>query len=345
MSLISKAKRILIPRWLRLKHEQYLAEKEYKKMLIMPDCEYETDLVERYAQMMDRFNYSQGMRMDFSNPVTYTQKQQWLKLYDQSEKKTLYSDKYAVRQHIIDTIGEEYLIPLNSIDGKDHFYDANEIDYDKLPNSFVMKCNHGSHYNIIVKDKSQLTKRDIKAQKKQLNKWLKERYAFKVGLELVYDSIIPCITIEEYVAMDDDLPDYKFMCFSGEVKYVWVDTGRFVSHRRTLFDLNYQKMPFNINTYPDVVDKEKPKNFEKMVEIAQVLCEDFSFVRVDLYNMNGKIRFGELTFSSGAGFEPTYPIDGEAVLGEHIKIDQRQRETDCRYRNSSFMRRAEGAAK
>lgn len=258
--------------WARKKYYSYLHKKEYYKMKNMPESEYENYLIKRYSEMMNHFKHSKGLTMDFENPVTYTQKQQWLKLYGQSDKISEYSDKYAVRQHIKDTIGEEYLIPLITIDGKDHFYDAREIDFEKLPNQFVIKCNHGSHYNIIVKDKSKLTKKDIRKYKKQLNEWLKEHYAFLVGLELVYEKIKPCIIIEEYVTINDDLPDYKFMCFSGEPKYVWLDQGRYSDHRRSLFDLDYNKMPFNLHVHEDILDTRKPENFSKMIEIVKKLC-------------------------------------------------------------------------
>lgn len=332
MSKIGLIKRILIPDWVRVMHEKHLANKEYHKAMNLPKCEYEDYLVHRYAEMMDKFEYTRGMRLDFNNPLKFTEKIQWLKLYDQSATKSLYADKYAVREHIKETIGEEYLIPLITINGKDHFYSADEIDYDLLPNSFVLKCNHGSHYNIIVPDKRVLSRSDIKNQKKQLNKWLKERYAFKVGLELVYEPIAPCIIIEKYISIEGDLPDYKFMCFSGEVKYVWVDTGRFENHCRTLFDLDYNKMPFKSSTYPDIKDLARPTHYEEMVNIAKTLCQNFIFVRVDLYNVNGKVYFGELTFSSGSGYVAINPTEYEITVGDNIIIDQTIRDNDRRYR-------------
>lgn len=333
MTTIQKIRHKLIPDWARKAYYAYRSKKEYEKMLHMPESEYETYLCGRYEEMMNRFPHTKGKTMNFANPVTYTQKQQWLKLYDQSEKRSLYSDKYAVREHIKNTIGEEYLIPLISINGKDHFDDPDEIDFDLLPNAFVIKCNHGSHYNVIVKDKSQLTKKDIKRIKNQLRAWLRERYAFLVGLELVYEQIKPTMIIETYMAIDDDLPDYKFMCFSGEVKYVWCDQGRFADHRRSVFDLEYNLMPFNLHIHENVKDMKKPENFEKMVSLAKILCEDFPYVRVDLYNIQGRIYFGELTFCSGAGYQCPKPVAYDRALGDLIHLDLSIRENNYRYRN------------
>lgn len=328
-----KIKHALTPRVIRKKYYEYLTAKEYNRVKNLPEKEYENYLCEKYKIMMNRFAYSRGLTMDFENPTTYTQKQQWMKLYEQSAEKSMLSDKYAVREHVKNVIGEEYLIPLITVNGKDRFFDANEIDFDQLPNQFVMKCNHGSHYNIIVKDKSALSKKEIKKYKKQLNLWLKEHYAFTVGLELVYEQIEPCIIIEKYMAMNDDLPDYKFMCFSGEVKYVWVDQGRFQDHRRTLFDLEYKKMPFNMHAHNDVIDDKKPENFEEMIELSKKLCGSFPYVRVDLYNVEGKIYFGELTFSSGAGYQAPNPASYDEELGKLIQIDTSVRDQSYRYRN------------
>ena len=333
MGAIQQLRHKITPEWARKWFYNYLSHKEYLRVMGLPKQEYESYLVDRYREMMNRIPYTAGAELDLSNPLTYTQKQQWLKLYDQDDRKAVYSDKYAVRKHVEMTIGKDYLIPLISIDGKDHFSNADEIDFEKLPNQFVIKCNHGSHYNIIVKDKSKLSKRDISKYKKQLNYWLNEHYAFLVGLELVYQKIKPCIIIEKYMAIDDDLPDYKFMCFSGEPKLVWVDQGRFTDHRRTLFNLNYEKMPYNMYIHEDILDMKKPDNFNEMVKIAKALCEDFPYVRVDLYSIGGKVYFGELTFCSGAGFQAPNPLQYDRELGDMIKIDNNKREGDYTYRH------------
>lgn len=313
--------------------EAQTLKRNYLKAKKMSEINYESFLCEKYEQMMNKFSYSLGKKMDFENPNTFTQKQQWLKLYDQDERKILLSDKYAVRKYISDTIGEEYLFELISIDGRNVFEDANQICFDKLPNQFVIKCTHGSHFNIIVKNKAALKNIDFKRIKKQLNKWLKTNYAFVNGLELQYSSIKPQIIIEKYMSINDDLPDYKFCCFDGHIKLAWVDTNRFTNHKRTFFNpCNPSEILPVCLTWPKSDDIQIPDNYDKMIEIVNKLCSNFKFIRVDLYNLNGKIYFGELTFSSGSGYECPTPIEYDYKFGELINIDRSKRENNYQYR-------------
>ena len=312
--------------------ESAVAKRRYKSIKRIPRQKYEEYVKKIYAEKMDRFEFSRGCRMDFEDPLDFTQKQQWLNLYDRDPRKSLYTDKYEVRKHIIETIGEEYLVPLIRIDGKDVFSKVSEIDFDKLPKSFVIKCTHGSHMNIIVPDKSSLTKKEITSIRKQLNKWLKTDYSFVSGLELQYHYITPRMIIEQYIAINNDLPDYKFFCFSGELKFMWVDTQRFNGHRRTVFDLDFNKAPFQFDLFPGVGHIDKPSHFEEMKKISKKLGEDFAFVRVDFYESNDKLYFGELTFSSHAGLMPPRPIEYNKILGDLIKIDKTIRNGDFKYR-------------
>lgn len=321
--------------WLRNQKEKSEINKQYRIAKNTPQKDYETLVCDLYRKKFDRFDFSRGLKMDFENPVDFTQKQQWLNLYDRDPRKSLYTDKYEVRKHIKETIGEEYLVPLISINGVDCFNKVKEIDFNKLPNSFVIKCTHGSHMNIIVQDKKSLTKKDVSKIKRQLNKWLKTDYSFVSGLELQYHYIKPRMIIEEYIAEDNDLPDYKFFCFSGELKFMWVDTTRFVEHKRTVFDLVFNKAPFDFDVVPNVDNPKKPIHFEKMKELSLKLCEDFKFVRVDFYESKGKLYFGELTFSSHAGLMPPRPIEYNKILGEYIKIDTHVRDNDYKYRKAN----------
>lgn len=317
---------------LRELKENWLIRKRYLSAKRMPKNEYEDFVCRLYAEKFDRFDFSRGHRMDFENPVDFTQKQQWLNLYDRDPRKTTFTDKYEVRKYVKEVIGDEYLVPLISINGKDCFTKVNEIDFNLLPNSFVIKCTHGSHMNVIVPDKTKLSKKDIKGIKKQLNKWLKTDYAFLSGLELQYTDIKPRMLIEEYIATNNDLPDYKFFCFSGELKFMWVDTERFIGHRRTVYDLDFNVAPYQFDLCERVVGISKPQHFEKMKELSLKLCSDFLFVRVDFYEANGRLYFGELTFSSHAGLMPPNPISYNKILGEYIKIDPRIREQSMEYR-------------
>lgn len=312
--MIKKVIKKILPKSMIKAIRKNKRDAEIRRERKLSEAEYERYLTKWYHKKT-------GETLNLKNPVTYTEKQQWLKLYDQSPLKTKLADKYLVRQYISEKCGGgEILIPVISIDGKDCWTDAFEIDFEKLPERFVMKCNHGSGYNIIVKDKSVLTQKDILGIKKQLNVWLKENFAYVNGLELQYRDIKPLIYIEQYMAINDDLPDYKFMCFSGKVKYCWVDKGRYTHHRRTVYNLDYLPMPFQLHTYERLLQDERPDNFDEMIKIAEKLCENWKYVRVDLYNVEGKIYFGEMTFSSGAGTEMVFPKEYNEFIGEEIKL-------------------------
>ena len=191
-----------------------------------------------------------------------------------------YADKYAVREHIRNTVGEEYLIPLLGV------YDSfEEIDFKKLPNQFVIKTNHGAGYNIVVKDKSALDLSEVKAK---LDKWMSENFAFKYGYELQYCNIVPKIVIEKYIENKSatDLNDYKFYCFDGKVKYVQVISERTSnSHKVSFYDTKWKKQKWWDNIRYDG-QVPKPKHFDKMLKLAQKLCKGFAFVRVDLYYLD-----------------------------------------------------------
>lgn len=307
----------------------------YKKALKMPLDEYEEYLKERHIKFIDREPHAKGERLDFANPQTFTQKCQWIKLYDQDPRKSVYSDKYAVREHIKETIGEEYLVPLLTIDGKDHFYNANEIDFEKLPNKFVLKCNHGSHMNILVEDKSLLTKKQIKNYKKQLNKWLKINYVYYVALETQYLGIKPCIIIEKFLEPNTEMREFKFTYFNGELAFYWI-SERIVYDSRTTtsFLPNGELAPFNfdLGINKPVDDPSIPSEIDQMLQIANKLAEDFTMVRVDLALLNGKIYFSELTFNSAAGYDAPRPIEYNKIIGDQLKLDLSVRERITKYR-------------
>lgn len=239
-----------------------------------------------------------GKHLNLYNPKTFNEKIQWLKLYDSTPIKTRLADKYLVRDWVAEKIGSEYLIPLLGV------YDKfEEIDFDKLPDRFVIKCNHGCAYNIIVKDKSKLDLNDVKAK---LDKWMAEDFALKFGLELHYRDIPHKIIIEEFIEnkkSGGDLYDYKFWCFDGHVEYI-----QFLSERNTdglkmaFYDKNWNKQDF-VYSYPlDTKTIEKPDNLDDMIKMAEKLSDGFGHVRVDFYRMDdGKIYFGEMTFTSASG--------------------------------------------
>lgn len=255
-----------------------------------------------------------GHELNWENPTAYTEKMQWSKLYDDNPLKTQYTDKYLVREWVKNTIGEEYLIPLLGV-----WDSVDDIQFDKLPNSFVLKTNHGSGTNIIVKDK---TKLNYKMVKQAISDWMKIDFGYK-SFELHYSKIKPRIIAEKYIeTKNDDLQDYKFLCFDGVPHFCWVDIGRYSAHKRNVYDINWILQPWNQETLGSY-NKEipKPQNFEKMVEIARTLSAGFSHVRVDLYNVDGHIYFGEMTFTNGGGFDRIIPAEYDYELGKLWKID------------------------
>lgn len=255
-----------------------------------------------------------GCNLNLDNPQTFNEKIQWLKLYDSTPLKTRLADKYLVRDWVKEKIGEQYLIPLLGV--YDKFED---IDFEELPDQFVIKCNHGSGYNIIVTDKEKLNLYDTK---QKINKWMKENYAFKYGFELHYRDIKPLIIIEEFLEeISNNIYDYRFFCCNGKVEQIWLDVGSGTNeHKRKIFDRNWNE--FNITVKWPVLEAkiEKPKNLSMMIKLSEKLSTDFPLVRVDFYNINSKIYFGEMTFTSMSGtgkFQPSYE---DLNLGKKISL-------------------------
>ena len=274
-----------------------------KKQFVAP---YRKELENWYKRMCTPIN------IDY--PRTFNEKIQWSKIYDSTPIKTRLADKYLVRDWVAEKIGDKYLIPLLGV------YDSfEEIDFDKLPNQFVIKCNHGCAYNIIVKDKSKLDLTDVKAK---LDKWMSENFAFKNAYELHYRDIPKKIIIEKY--MDDgtgDLRDYKFTCFNGKPEFIWIDSDRHTEHKRNLYDLNWNQLNCKVNTkYDTFPSPEKPKCLNEMIQLAKILSSGFNYVRVDFYIINDKIYFGEMTFTSSSGTEDIWPEHFANMLAKKYKL-------------------------
>ncbi|MBR2240742.1 MAG: glycosyltransferase [Clostridia bacterium] len=248
-----------------------------------------------------------------SNPEYFGEKIQWLKLYGNLEKYSDYVDKYVVRDYIKQTIGEEYLIPLIGV-----YSNSSEIDYSKLPEKFVLKINNGSGFNIIVKDKDKL---NIKKTNKKLDKWMSNKY-YKIKKENQYKNVKNKIICEEFINdKQGQLLDYKFFCFDGKPEFVKIDFDRFTDHKVNFYDMKWNKIDlreFGYDNYNGNV--EKPANFEEMIYIVEKLAAQFNFIRVDLYNVDGKIYFGELTFTPASGRHAFLPLEMDKKIAEGIKI-------------------------
>ena len=254
--------------------------------------------------------------LDWDNLKTYNEKMQWYKMYDNSPIKTKLADKYRVREWVAQTIGEEYLIPLLGVWDK-----FEEIDFSKLPNKFVLKANHAAGTNIIVPDKSTLNKKEANIL---FNNWLKVNYAYFSSYQMQYEKIERKIIAEKYIQdSNGELNDYKFLCFNGKVYYCWIDIGRYSDRYRNIYDLDWNLQPWNISPYGNTPYKiERPENYQEMIKIAQKLCQGFSHVRVDFYNVDGKIYFGEMTFTTTGGFKSIVPEKYNNMLGDLWNLEK-----------------------
>lgn len=254
---------------------------------------------------------------NIDNPKTLSEKLQWLKIYDSTYLKAFCADKITVRDYCKEKLGIDLCIPLLKIYNK-----PEEIEWNILPNQFVIKCNHGSAMNIIVKDKKTVKKDNIN---KTLNKWLSIKYG-DLSYELFYNLIKPKIIIEPYLEDKENgaLTDYKFLCFNGEPKYCQV-----INDRNTKdFHLNYYDMNFNfvdisltdVPNNKNFLDK-KPSQFELMKKYAKTLAQDFNFVRVDFYQINDVVYLSELTFFPAAGFFKYKDEKIDLMLGNMLNLN------------------------
>ena len=264
---------------------------------------------EQVVELGRLYNEKSGHDVDFSNPKRYTEKIQWRKLFGLTPEMSRLSDKYAVREWVSEKIGEEHLIPLIGV-----WDSVEDIDFDTMPQSFVLKTNNASGTNIIVPDISLF---NIVAAKRRLKRWMDMQYGW-LTFEKQYLAIKPRIIAEKFMidSESNDLADYKFLCFHGVPKYVWVDSDRHANHKRAVFDMNWKLAEWNQFSYGLPLHlPTRPDSFEEMKTCAEVLCEGFSHVRVDFYTINGKVYFGEMTFTNGSGFEQIEPDEYDYILG------------------------------
>jgi len=311
--------------------EPYFSAREIMKLTAILEkkdhgfSDYDAKRREKYRQeLLQWYRRATGKILDLDHPRTFNEKIQWLKLYDSTPIKTRLADKYLVREWVAEKIGEKYLIPLLGV------YDSfDQIDFDSLPDRFVIKCNHGCTYNIIVKNKNFF---DIDDAKQKINAWIQENFAFKNGCEMHYKNINPII-IESFLEnKDEDLYDYKFWCFEGKVKYI-----QFLSERNTnglkmaFYDANWNKQKF-VYSYPlDSKTIERPDNLDEMISLAEKLSKDFSHVRVDLYRLDdGTIYFGEMTFTSASGICRWNDKKIDRQLGDWIKLPEKAYNVDTK---------------
>lgn len=251
--------------------------------------------------------------LNLKSPKLFTEKIQWLKLYDCRPIKTILTDKILVRDWIKEKIGDEYLKKIYGI-----YHSFEEIDFSKLPSEYVIKANHGCNMQLLVIEGGRF---NYEAVKNKFNGFLKTNYAYKTGFEMQYKDIKPLLFIEEYIKNTNEIFEYSFFCFNGKPEYVLFASGKRTSKVCcTMFDMEWNNLHFNYGGDLHKNEIPKPLYFEKMIEIAGILSKDFRFVRVDLNNVNGKIYFGEMTFTPSSGYMKFNPSKYDKILGDKLVI-------------------------
>lgn len=297
--------------WIRFFHQ-------YLRQLYLKIFYSTTKAKEKYINK--QFKKYLGYEIDFNKePETFNQKIQFRKLYDDNPLYSICADKYRVRKYVKEKIGEEYLVTLYLVTDK-----LTEEQWDKLPNSFVAKANHNSGPVQIVRDKNKVNKKEII---RELNNQLKLDYGI-LSMEKYYSDIPRKIVVEKFLESKEekDLRDYKFYCFNGEVKYCQLIKDRTIEETIDFYDKNWELQefigllnPINPIEKHSISINNKPKNYSLMLELAKKLAEDFNFVRVDFYNIDGKIYFGELTFCPASGIGTFIPEEWNYKIGSYWK--------------------------
>jgi hypothetical protein len=260
-----------------------------------------------------KFRILMHKKLDIEKPKTYSEKLQWLKLYDRKPEYSGMVDKAEAKNVVASIIGEQYVISTLGIWDK-----FDDIDFTLLPNQFVLKTTHGCGGVIICKDKEKL---DLAAARKEINFSLKHNY-FAYGREWPYKNLKPRIIAEEFLVDESgvELKDYKFFCFDGEPKALFIATDRPHDTRFDFFDMDFNHLPFT-NGHENATKRiYKPKNFDLMIELARKLSKGIPHVRVDLYNINGHVYFGELTFFHWGGMVPFVPEEWDYTFGNWINL-------------------------
>jgi len=268
-----------------------------------------------------KFRTRMGYWMDWKHPKTFCEKLQWLKVYDKHPEYTMMVDKMAVKDYVANIIGREYIIPTLAV-----FDSADDVDFDALPNQFVLKCTHDSGGLVVCKDNSKL---DRKSARKKLCKGLKRTYIIQ-NREYPYKNVSRRIIAEQYLensaSPTSPLVDYKFFCFNGEPRYCQVIQDRDTKESIDFFDMdwNHQEFIGLIGLGPKPVHAvkcpQKPKSFETMKQIAKALSQGTLFSRIDLYDINGKPYFGEITFFPASGLGKFIPNKYDEILGAMIQL-------------------------
>lgn len=258
-----------------------------------------------------------GRRLNLDNPQRYTEKIQWYKLYYRNEKMPICVDKYRVREYIKSKGLADILVDLYAV------YDSqSDIQWERLPEKFILKTTNGSGTNIICKDKTKLSK---KVLVDRVESFFKQSSA-SAGREWAYSYVKPRIIIEKLLedpnSKDGSINDYKFLCFNGKPEYIVLDVERFTEHKRNIYDINWNDLHIASDCPCSKKEYLPPSNLSDMIEIAQKLSEDFPAVRVDLYSVEGRVYFGELTFFPWSGYVQYEPDSFDFEMGKKFVLPQ-----------------------
>lgn len=254
-------------------------------------------------------------KLNLRSPKSYNEKLQWLKLYDRNPLYTTMVDKYAVKKYVSDIIGEKYIIPTLGVWDK-----FDDIDFDSLPDQFVLKCTHDSGGLVICKDKRTL---DLAKARQKIESSLQTDY-YTAGREWPYKDVPRRIIAEKYMedSKTGELRDYKFFCFNGNTKWLFIATDR--QNREEpyfdFFDMDFNHLPMQHGHPNAPILPEKPVKFELMKELASKLSQGFPHLRVDFYEVDGEVFFGELTFFHHGGWTPFTPEKWDYIFGAEIKL-------------------------
>ena len=296
---------------------QYLLNKNYRVLINSRLGFYNSISDEEYLKKLFKVNMKKELNL--KNPKTFNEKLQWLKLYNRKPEYTMMVDKYKVREYIKRELGEEYLIPLIGV-----WEDPNEINFDKLPQQFVLKCNHNSGLGMcICKDKSKL---NIEKVKKDLRKGLNQDY-YLSGREWPYKNVPRKIICEKFMVDSNEtegLTDYKFFCFNGYVDCVMVAIERHTGNPKFyFFDKDWNLLRYNKRgkEAKESFTLPMPKLMPKMFKIAEKFSKELPYARIDLYSCNDKIYFGEITFFPDSGFDANILPETDKKFGDLIKLE------------------------
>lgn len=263
---------------------------------------------------LSAYYYAKQKRFpNIKNPKRFSEKIQWLKLYDKNPEHTVAVDKYLAKPYVAKIIGEKYITPTLGV--YDHF---DQIDFNKLPDKFVLKCNHDSAGLVIVQDKSKL---DRAKAKEEIEQALKYNYYY-ISREWPYKDVKPVILAEEYLENGEEgLHDYKVWCFNGKAMYIQYITGRIRKTYEAFYDRDWEKQDFTY--YNPLMDGEvkRPERLEELLEVSEKLAKDMPFLRADFYILEtGEIKFGEMTFFPIGGMERWHPDEMDVKFGSMIDL-------------------------